>query len=167
MRTGVFTVPFPEHSVTKVTNVRTMGRHTIAHGPDEQVDRRRNGVHAVILVAVLAGAGAAVFAVAGVSPAGRGTPAPTPDNVDTAPVGRPQTLVIAVTGKRCDVEVRRADGEVLLAGTLPRGKTVRFQDQWLEVRLGDASAAQVYVNGALRPPMGPSGEPTSFTATRR
>jgi len=142
-----------------------MGRHTNAHGQQGQADRRRNGVHVVILVAALAGAGATVFTVTGLTPSSGGTTAPAPNTSQTAPIGPDQTLVIAVTGKRCHVDIRSADGNVLLKGTLPRGKTVRFADPQLDVRLSDAGAAQVYVNGTLRP-AGRAGQPTSFTATR-
>lgn len=142
-----------------------MGRHTNADGQQGQADRRRSGVHVVILVGVLAVAGAGTIVLAGVSPADRATSAPAPNGSTAAvPAGR-HTLVISVTGRRCRVEVRRPDGDVLLKGTLPHGRTVRFTDPKLDVRLSDGSAAQVYVNG-MPLPAGPVGKPASFTASR-
>ncbi|MFI0354775.1 RodZ domain-containing protein [Actinomadura sp. 9N407] len=144
-----------------------MGRHTSARERQGPENHRRTGVHVAVLVALLAGAGATVFAVAGVPPTGGPgrTAVPVPNGARSAPIGRAETLVIAVTGPACDVKVRRADGAVLLKERLPRGRTVRFGDPRLDVELSDASAAKVYVNGSLRP-LGPAGKPTNFTAAR-
>lgn len=75
------------------------------------------------------------------------------------------TLTVTVTGAKCQVFVRVPGGDILVNRNLLRGESIRFEEPQLSVVLGDASAAQVYVNGALRPP-GKPGRRDAFIATR-
>ena len=75
------------------------------------------------------------------------------------------TLTVTVTGAKCQVFVRVPGGDILVNRSLPRGESVRFEEPQLSVVLGDASAAQVYVNGKLRPP-GRAGQRVAFIAAR-
>lgn len=95
---------------------------------------------------------------------------------DHAPVrhGRPAasatpaasvTLTVTVTGAKCQVFVRVPGGDILVNRSLVRGQSVRFDEQRLSVVLGDGGAAQVYVNGRLRPP-GRAGQRAEFVAIK-
>lgn len=75
------------------------------------------------------------------------------------------TLTVTVTGAKCQVFVRVPGGDILVNRNLARGESVRFEEPQLSVVLGDASAAQVYVNGKLRPP-GKAGQRVAFVAAR-
>ena len=75
------------------------------------------------------------------------------------------TLTVTVTGAKCQVFVRVPGGDILVNRSLARGESVRFEEPQLSVVLGDASAAQVYVNGKLRPP-GKAGQRAAFVAAR-
>jgi Domain of unknown function (DUF4115) len=75
------------------------------------------------------------------------------------------TLTITVTGPKCQVFVRVPGGDILVNRSLVRGQSVRFDERQLSVVLGDAGAAQVYVNGRLRPG-GKSGQRVAFTAVK-
>jgi hypothetical protein len=75
------------------------------------------------------------------------------------------TLSVTVTGPKCQVFVRVPGGDILVNRSLTRGESVRFEEPQLSVVLGDASAAQVFVNGKLRPP-GKAGERVAFLAAR-
>ena len=75
------------------------------------------------------------------------------------------TLTVTVTGAKCQVFVRIPGGDILVNRSLARGESVRFEEPQLSVVLGDASAAQVYVNGRLRPP-GKAGQRAAFVAAR-
>jgi hypothetical protein len=75
------------------------------------------------------------------------------------------TLTVTVTGAQCQVFVRVPGGDILVNRSLTRGESVRFEEPQLSVVLGDASAAQVFVNGKLRPP-GKAGERVAFLAAR-
>jgi len=141
-----------------------MGRHASSPEPGPaSAPHRRHGLHIVVLVVLLGAAGYGVFAVSGVSVTGdRGAPpAPNGTRTRTAPSG-PQTLVIKVTGRECDVQVRQSGGAVLLDDTIAQGRTVRFDQPRLSVHLSDPAAVQVYVNGALRRPQ----EQSTFTVTK-
>jgi hypothetical protein len=91
-------------------------------------------------------------------PVRHGRPSPS-----AAPVA--VTLTVTVTGPKCQVFVRVPGGDILVNRSLARGQSLRFDEQQLSVVLGDASAAQVYVNGRLRPP-GKAGERVAFTALK-
>jgi hypothetical protein len=75
------------------------------------------------------------------------------------------TLSVTVTGPKCQVFVRVPGGDILVNRSLVRGQSVRFEERQLSVVLGDASAAQVYVNGRLRP-AGKAGQRVAFTALK-
>jgi hypothetical protein len=75
------------------------------------------------------------------------------------------TLTVTVTGAKCQVFVRVPGGDILVNRNMLRGESVRFEEPQLSVVLGDASAAQVFVNGRLRPP-GKSGQRAAFVATK-
>jgi hypothetical protein len=75
------------------------------------------------------------------------------------------TLIVTVTGQNCPLFVRIPGGDILLNRVLVHGQSVRFDDELLSVVLGDASAAEVHVNGRLRPP-GRPGRRAEFTAIR-
>jgi hypothetical protein len=88
---------------------------------------------------------------------------PTPSPI---PTPGPATLAVTVTGTSCQVFVRVPGGDILVNRSLAHGESVRFEDRTLSVVLSDGGAAQVYVNGRLRP-AGPSGQRAEFTATRQ
>ena len=69
----------------------------------------------------------------------------------------PATLILAATRGDCWVEVRAssATGQLLYAGTLLSGKTLRFSRPRLWLRLGAASNVDITVNG--QPSAVPSG----------
>jgi hypothetical protein len=75
------------------------------------------------------------------------------------------TLAIIVTGPKCPVFVQVPGGDILVNRNLVRGQSVRFEEQRLSVVLGDGGAAQVYVNGHLRPP-GEAGRRVAFTVLK-
>lgn len=62
----------------------------------------------------------------------------------------PPTLALQIVGTRCYVSVRVPDGQILLNRTLRKGETARFDQERLEVTLGDSAAVRVTVNGAPR-----------------
>src|SRR3954471_23945340 len=72
---------------------------------------------------------------------------------------------VTVTGAECQVFVRVPGGDILVNRSLARGESVRFEEPQLSVVLGDGSAAQVFVNGKLRPP-GKAGQRVAFVAAR-
>lgn len=92
---------------------------------------------------------------------GHATAAATPGTTPAAAV----TLAVTVTGAECQVFVRVPGGDILVNRSLVRGESVRFEEPQLSVVLGDGSAAQVYVNGKLRPP-GKAGQRVAFVAAR-
>lgn len=67
------------------------------------------------------------------------------------------TLILAATRGDCWVEVRSGSptGETLHSGTLPAGRTLRFNRPRLWLRLGAASNVDIMVNG--RPSAVPPG----------
>lgn len=67
------------------------------------------------------------------------------------------TLILAATRGDCWVEVRAGSptGKSLYSGTLPTGRTLRFNRPRLWLRLGAASNVDIMVNG--RPSAVPSG----------
>ncbi|WP_141957178.1 hypothetical protein [Actinoallomurus bryophytorum] len=95
------------------------------------------------------------------APARHGPPAASASATPVASV----TLTVTVTGAKCQVFVRVPGGDILVNRSLVRGQSVRFDEQSLSVVLGDGSAAQVYVNGRLRPP-GRAGKRVEFVATK-
>jgi hypothetical protein len=81
-------------------------------------------------------------------------PRPEPQSVTRPPPERPQptavtAMTITATRGDCWVEVRAgsASGNVLYAGTLAGGNTLRFNRPRLWLRLGAASNVDVVVNG--------------------
>jgi hypothetical protein len=148
-------------SHTALTKLTGVGRHVSS-------ERRRSlrGRFFLALLAMIVLLGAAAFAAYRIWDHGR----------EHAPVrhGRPAasatpaasvTLTVTVTGAECQVFVRVPGGDILVNRSLVRGQSVRFDEQNLSVVLGDGSAAQVYVNGKLRPP-GKAGQRVAFVATK-
>lgn len=88
-------------------------------------------------------------------------PSPNPEPVvrrPKRPAPPPETsLTISATRGDCWVEVRvgSATGEVLYAGTLATGRTLRFSREKVWLRLGAASNVDIVVNG--RPSTVPPG----------
>lgn len=90
-------------------------------------------------------------------------PSPEPQTVANPPAKRAATtpattsLTISATRGDCWVEVRAGSstGQILYAGTLTTGNTLRFDRERLWLRLGAASHVDVVVNG--RPSTVPPG----------
>jgi hypothetical protein len=97
--------------------------------------------------------------------AGVGRPVRHSRATATATPVAPVTLTVTVTGAECQVFVRVPGGDILVNRSLARGESVRFEEPQLSVVLGDGSAAQVFVNGKLRPP-GKAGQRVAFVAAR-
>jgi hypothetical protein len=89
-------------------------------------------------------------------------PAPEPEAITRPRTTRPKgpvgaSLTISATRGDCWVEVRAesSSGDVLYAGTLATGKTLRFNREKLWLRLGAAANVDITVNG--RPSTVPPG----------
>ena len=90
-------------------------------------------------------------------------PPPAPQTVSRPPPAPPPkpapapTLTISATRGDCWVEARAesSSGEVLYAGTLATGRSIRFNRERVWLRLGAASNVDVLVNG--RPSTVPPG----------
>jgi hypothetical protein len=101
------------------------------------------------------------------SPAPQRAPAsepapPGPQTISRPPPAAPKrpaapTLTISATRGDCWVEVRAgsSSGEILYAGTLASGSSLRFKRDKVWLRLGAASNVDVHVNG--RPSTVPPG----------
>jgi hypothetical protein len=80
------------------------------------------------------------------------TPKPQPvSRLPTTPPAAPATTTLTISATRgdCWVEVRvgSTTGQVLYAGTLAAGSTIRFNRKRLWLRLGAASNVDIVVNG--------------------
>jgi ferric-dicitrate binding protein FerR (iron transport regulator) len=149
-------------ALTKLTGV---GRHVSSE--------RRRSLRGRILLALLAIAVlicVAAFAAYQIWDQSRPAPGDRPPSrhgrttASAVPVSA-LTLTVTVTGPKCQVFVQVPGGDILVNRSLVRGESVRFDERQLSVVLGDASAAQVYVNGRLRP-AGKPGQRVTFTALK-
>lgn len=86
------------------------------------------------------------------------TPAPaTPTPTPTATPVRGVVVEVRLTG-RSWIEVT-ADGRPVFQDTLPTGTTKTFQaEQTIKMRVSNAGAVQVVVNGVAQPPLGATGQ---------
>jgi hypothetical protein len=147
-----------------LTKLAGVGRHVSSE--------RRRSLRSRIFLALLAIAVlicVAAFAAYQIWDQSRSRPAHPPIRHDRStasavPVSA-LTLTVTVTGPKCQVFVRVPGGDILVNRSLVRGQSVRFDERQLSVVLGDASAAQVYVNGRLRP-AGKPGQRVAFTALK-
>ncbi len=101
-------------------------------------------------------------------------PAPLPQTANTeapAASGAPAIRLKAISDAW--IEVKRADGEVIATRVLPAGQEyVPPSEPGLRLTTGDAGALEIYVNGAIIPPLGRRGDikravlldPASLTA---
>lgn len=102
-------------------------------------------------------------------PSGSASPRPRPSATRPSraprPTGKPPTLVIEVVGAGTWASVVRGDDRVLFEGTLARGERRAYDDPLLRVRIADARAVRVLVNGRERPR--PRGELLEAFVIRR
>lgn len=108
------------------------------------------------------------------SPSPGAEPAPLPQTANTeapAASGAPAIRLKAISDAW--IEVKRADGEVIATQVLPAGQEyVPPSEPGLRLTTGDAGALEIYVNGAIIPPLGRRGDikravlldPASLTA---
>lgn len=103
------------------------------------------------------GAGAA-------TPATPAPPAPTPTPSGQVTTPAEGVRVVVETAER-DVWLRAlVDGDQVMTETLPPGSTETFQgQQQIRLRLGDAGAVELTVNGQPQGSLGGSGEPVWIT----
>ena len=123
--------------------------------------------------------------LAGVPPPVENLPSPSPSLAATEPSIEPTTEptqppsdepteVLAARGVRLKLDLDNGpswmrvvvDGETELEGEQPEGESLRFRgDQSITVRIGDAAAVRVTVNGQDRGVLGESGEVVEKTYT--
>lgn len=100
----------------------------------------------------------------GATPATPAPPAPTPTPSAQRTTPAAGVRVVLETGER-DVWLRAlVDGDQVMTETLPPGSTETFQgQQQIRLRLGDAGAVELTVNGQPQGSLGGSGEPVWIT----
>ncbi len=143
-----------------LTKLAGVGRHV-----SSEHKRSLRGRFLLALLAIVVLIGAAAFAAYQIWDQSREqTPVrPGHNQAHASPTPQAVTLAITVTGVQCQVFVQVPGGDILVNRSLVRGQSVRFEESRLSVVLGDASAAQVWVNGHPRP--APSGGRLAFTIT--